>query len=544
VADSGAGLVSETRISPQLALGFITASAVLWALQPAFVLAAGRLYPTLGLGFVTLNLAVATAMAGVAVLWKTPFTTRRYLGQSALARRRLFLFCSADGAFVALAYVLLLHASDIENISGSAILFESWPMFAALGLLIVLPKKADRPNSTFVSVGLFLLGFAFLSLDNFRLTDFASLRAQLFLPVLSALCLAAAVVIIQALFEREPHFKAPASFFVVMLVRNLAAFVFLAVATVLAGAPALTIAAPAIAVIALTLVIAALVFFNSVFYHVGVAHAPDNAAALVGLLSPVLAPIFIAVVGFWLKSLESGPLSREFLVGAAFIIGGIAVTSRADDNTVNYKIVLSATLGVGAIILMTGSRGSQAYYAYLGATAIFYGIMQGNILTHLKEARDASSALQLRIKRERLAWRRPNGQSPVRRETVRALANQIRDIRWANSSLSELLLLTAFFITNSGVLLHTRPPDLEGNVSAYLIVTVSLYLLGISWRYYIEVFSNGPKIAAFVGPNGFQRGKRVLGRRMLRYRLFSHVTLVAVFLWFFFLILWFAPPPA
>ena len=127
------------------------------------------------------------------------------------------------------------------------------------------------------------------------------------------------------------------------------------------------------------------------------------------------------------------------------------------------------------------------------------------------------------------------------RRTVAELANTIRDTRLSSSSLSELLLLTLFFGANAAVILSSRQNTFQGDASAYLITVISLLVLGVSWRYYREIFSP-VRAESIKTKTGGSRYRTIVRQSPLRFRLFSHATLILAFVILYALIYFDAPP--
>lgn len=503
-------------------------SAVLWAMQPAFILAAGRAVPEGALAFLILNTMGTAAVALGVLVWKSSrariaaaFSVRR-------TRREFALLILLDAVFVALSYLLLALAAAQGNLAASAIFFESWPIFVALMLFACAPQAGDRNLPVLMALVLFIIGLLLIQKgEGTAAARLISFEASL--PVLSALCMAIGVFATQIFMRRNRKFHRFDNFLLVVAARAVATTLFLGVFALVSAAlgdgggdvagggdgRAAGLAALGPEYLAASILFGMLVFANTALYHLGVARASSNAVALVALLSPVLAPIFLFAIGLGVPSIE-------FFMGAAFVVAGLSVTARTRDNTAQFQILLFVMLAAGTAIVFIDGLGVANYYLYIQATAVFYGLFQTSALSRLYERYLRTKRLSIELYevcRARAVARDPVAFAIAKRE--------LRGIKAEVSSVSELLLLTLFAVANVLLAIAARDNSLEGDTIAYVITVASSFMVLICWYYQFRIMSMTPFAAARLS----RRPSNVLLARSL-----SYVVSTTLFFWLFFVI--------
>jgi len=490
----------------------VVASSVLWAMQPAFILAAGRTIPESALAFLFVNVAAHTLIAAL-VLAKVH--TRSGIAKAFENRKTRLEFAAlivVDSIAITGSYLLLVLAAGDGNLAASAIFFESWPIFVAILLFYFSPRPEDRMLPVRLSLVLFFAGLYFIQLaEGTALSRLISLQSAF--PVLSALCMAVGVFATQMFLRRNTRFTSFKDFLLIVVSRALATSFCLGVIFLLSSDPGLL--ALSLEFLVASVVFGMIVFATSVLYHLGVARADSNAVALVALLSPVLAPVFLFAIGLGLPSLE-------FFIGAAFILAGLAVTARTKDNTVQFQTLLFLMLATGSAIIFIDGLGVANYYLYVQATAVFYGLFQTSALSRLYDryVRVKRLALELyEICRARAAPDDPLGYAMRKRE--------LRSIKSEVSSVSELLLLTLFASANIMLAIVARDNSLEGDTIAYIITVASSFMVLICWYYQYRIMTMTPFSAVRLS----RRPVNVLMARSL-----SYIVTSTLFFWLLFVI--------
>lgn len=488
-------------------------SAVLWAMQPAFILAAGRAIPEGTLAFLVMN------TAGTAVIATLVLVLRQSRGgvRAAFAPRGTLAEFAAlvlvDAVFVALSYVLLALAAAQGNLAASAIFFETWPIFVAILLFIFAPQAGDRNLPVLLALCMFVAGLVMIQRGEVA-AGLPILSLQAAYPVLSALCMGIGVFATQIFMRRNTQFKTFRNFLIIVAARASATTVVLLVMFALGDAqgPGTLDRGFLLAAIGFGMI----VFVNTALYHLGVARANSNAVALVALLSPVLAPVFLFAIGLGVPALE-------FFVGAAFVVAGLSVTARTNDNTAQFQILLFVMLLTGTAIVFLDGLGVANYYLYIQATAVFYGLFQTSALTRLYDRYVRSKRLALEIY-EVCRARVP----PEERLSHAMRKRELRSIKSEVSSVSELLLLTLFAASNVLLSVGARDNSLEGDTIAFVVTVASSFMVLICWYYQFRIMSMTPFSAARLS----RRPANVLLARSL-----SYVVTSTLFFWFLFVIL-------
>lgn len=490
----------------------VVASSVLWAMQPAFLLAAGRIIPDNTLAFLLVNVGSLSMLSLFALAY---FHTRAGIARAFVTRKVRVQFAGLiviDAIAITASYLLLIMAAEEGNLAASAIFFESWPIFVAILLFYFSPRTEDRMLPVRLSLLLFLVGLYFIQLaEGSALSRLFSLQSAY--PILSAMCMALGVFFTQLFLRRNERFTGFKDFLLIIAARSTASALCIAVIFAFSSVPG--ILALSLEFVAASMVFGMIVFATSVLYHIGVAKAESNAVALVALLSPVMAPVFLFSIGLGLPSLE-------FFIGAAFILAGLAVTARTKDNTVQFQALLFLMLGTGAAIIFIDGLGVANYYLYVQATAVFYGLFQTSALSRLYDRYVRVKRLALEILvicRERAQKDDPLSLAMRKRE--------FNSIKSEVSSVSELLLLTLFASANILLAIVARDNSLEGDTIAYVITVASSFMVLICWYYQYRIMAMTPFSAARLS----RRPKNVLLARSL-----SYVVSSTLFFWILFVI--------
>lgn len=185
---------------------FVLLSAVLWAMQPAFILAAGRLLPDSTALFLVLNTAGTALVSLVVLLMRHSRARLVALLAPGPVRLHLALVIAVDSVAVAASYLFLALAARTGNLASAAIFFESWPIFVALLLFLVVPQRQDRNLPVLTALAFFVVGLLFINQSEGNgLSRLVTPGAAL--PVLSAICMAVGVFATQLLLRRYRDFQ-------------------------------------------------------------------------------------------------------------------------------------------------------------------------------------------------------------------------------------------------------------------------------------------------------------------------------------------------
>ena len=481
-------------------------------MQPAFLLVAGRNVPDNTLSFLLVNVASLSVLSLLALTRYHDVQSIRAAFAKPRTRREFALLIVVDAVAIVSSYLLLILAAAERNLAASAIFFESWPIFVAVLLFTCSPRSSDKRLPVRLALVMFLVGLYFIQLaEGTAMSRLWSLQAAY--PVLSAMCMAFGVFVTQLFLRRNLRFTKYRDFLFIIAGRSTAGAIGILVLFMFSSAPG--ILALSYEFIVASMVFGMIVFATSVFYHIGVAKADSNAVALVALLSPVMAPIFLFMIGLGLPSLE-------FFVGAAFILAGLAVTARTDDNTVQFQSLLFLMLGTGAVIVFVDGLEVANYYLYVQATAVFYGLFQTSALSRLYERYVRTKRLALEIYeicRARAYKQDPLGFAMRKRE--------LRSIKSEVSSVSELLLLSLFASANVMLAVVGRDNSLQGDTIAFIITVASSFMVLICWYYQFRIMAMTPFKAVKLS----RRPTNVLVSRSL-----SYVVSTTLFFWILFVI--------
>lgn len=492
----------------------VVASSVLWAMQPAFLLAAGRAIPDNTFAFLLINVASLSVISWLALAYfhsragiAEAFRTRR-------VRRDFAAMIAVDSVAVTASYLLLIRAAGDGNLAAAAIFFESWPIFVALLLFAYSPRSEDRMLPVRLSLLLFLVGLYLIQLsEGAAVSRLISLQAAY--PILSAMCMAVGVFATQMFLRGHAEFTSFKDFLLIVAGRSAATTLCVGILLLFSSVPG--VFALRVEFVAASTILGIIVFGTTVLYHIGVARAESNAVALVALLSPVMAPVFLFAVGMGLPSLE-------FFMGAAFVIAGLAVMARTRDNTTQFQTLLFLMLAAGAAIIFIDGLNVANYYLYMQTTAVFYGLFQTSALARLygRYARAKQIALEIyEICRAR-ALRDDPLALPLRKRELRSIKSEV-------SSVSELLLLTQMAAANVLLAVIARDNSLEGDTIAYVVTIASSFMVLICWYYQLRIMSMTPLSAVRLS----RRPKNVLMSRSL-----SYIVTSVLFFWILFMIVY------
>lgn len=489
-----------------LAFYMVLGSAVLWAMQPAFILIVGAAQANAPY-FLVLN---KLATLAVACVWFARPSRRQSLAPVLKDRAVLvdvFRFCAVDAVLIALSYYLLMRAGEGQKLASSALVFEAWPVVATVLLFVFLPRAGDRGGSILLSIALLVAGFIVLHSDSFgQLHSIGALESAA-----SAVVFGTAVATIQGLVRRHPILTGPDTFVFVILVRaSLTWVVFTLGSLVQYGWPDLN--SFDLGVIALSLAFGILVFTTSVLYHRGMALARSNSLALITLISPLLAPIFIFLMGY-------GAPGVVFLAGGAVIFCGIAIASRPGDISAQFQVLLVATVITGIAVLFWDGRDPGHGFQYVDTLAVFYGLVQSSSFARLQ-------ARYVRFCSKIIAYRHAAGSEQRARRAL--LKDEIRFAAEDTVALSELILMSVLATGTVMASLIAREYGFIPDISTLLICVTAVFLLTLCWTYQIRIMNLR---LAFR-----EAGRRVDYRTRLARRMASYALFFIIFAWFFALI--------
>ncbi|PIE10475.1 MAG: hypothetical protein CSA72_08175 [Rhodobacterales bacterium] len=492
----------------------VLASAVLWAMQPAFILYFGRSGESASILFFN---TLATALAAAAFLVKSSAFRRGVALVFSAPHRRTFLaFTFLDGALVACAYFFLFLASNAANLAAPAVFFEAWPIVAALFLMWVSPLKSDHRQPILRATALLLLGFVFIGYSEVETLNFLGSR-NLAWSLASALFFGIAVGVIQVMVrDKIPALQDIGIFPVVILFRALFTSLFLAVVIAIHTQQLLP-TLPSWSDGGVAIVFGFIVAINSILYHIGMARSQHNALALVALISPVLAPLFIFMIGHGLPN-------QVFFVGGAFVFAGISLSSRHADLSLQAQAVLVSILLFGTLILMTEGSASDARFGYVDSIAVFYGLLQAIIYQKLYDRNKEIGGALVELGTAFKLRDRPRVYEKV---------SELRFLRSGLISISEIILITALAAGTAAVVTLTRDSGFVGDISAFLISCAAAALVVSCWS---MQYNSMRMSLSLSGPRRL-RINGVRPQRMdVRGRLFSYLVLCIILIWFVALI--------
>ncbi len=504
--------MSFSRLSPFV---LVLISAVLWALQPVFILTIGSKNPSLVWTFLVINTAVTGICGGILMLrhihnWRLRL---RRLG-ALLARIKKYIIL--DAIFSASSYVMLSLAARNGELPANAVIFEGWPIFTAIILFFILKRENDRAWSSLLAVSIFFVGFILLNTETFSLSILG--KSSTYFALAAAALMGCAVATIQKLMNQHPLFKRVGMFSSLILVREtgktLALICFIAFSSKASfdfriGQQEVMLA------IALGILVAA----NSYFYHIGAARSTSNSIALVALVSPVLAPIFLILLGQELPNVN-------FAIGAIYIVSAVAITLRNGDHSIQFISLVLSILLLGTSIHYIQGNPDQGFFEYLNLLIIFYVLLQTSTFSRLWQA---SSDVEFRarsLRRKYLARHRRDTLQYIREDIDFLKASRAR-----HTTISELVLLTVLSLSMVILMLLNRDTSSIASGTIFLIGITSVFLITYCWSMQIGIFraASVKRLLTGVGePSILASNKR-----------FSLAFTVFLFIAFFVIIIWF-----
>lgn len=480
----------------------LLASAVLWAMQPTFILAF-RNYFDGGASMMVINTA-ATALVSVIYLSGSGFRPLRLVFGDRRIRRPVVLVVALDGVLIAFAYYFLYHSGGLGKMAASAVFFEAWPIVSALFLFAFFPKEGDRGYVAFLSSIFLMVGFLIMNRFAFGLGE----RGFLLYGLLSALFFGLGVGAIQGLIRKIPVLSDATVFPVITLLRaSVTTLALLGIVGTNEGLGSLGGVSPTELLVAGFFGV--LVFANSVLFHVGSYRASSNSVSLVTLLSPVLAPLFIL-------ALNLDAPDQYFYIGAAFVFCGVAVASRSGDISAEAQVLFSCLLVFGSAVLLTDGTQEESQFFFVDTVSIFYVLLQSAAYGRVAGVRDSIRMTLLDLSDARAA-----------RDRQKA-ARKVREIRLARRSVgnfSETILITVLGVGTIAVSFLSRPMGLIGDLSTFFISCAVAFMTTMTWGAHLSAFRSSRWVRAD------SRTRYVL-TGVLRQRAFSYLTMVALLAWF------------
>jgi drug/metabolite transporter (DMT)-like permease len=455
-------------ISP---FNLIVISALLWALQPVFILLIGAGSASVALSFLLLN-TLTSAVVGALM---AAFAADRAGLAKALrvpgALRDAVLFIGADAFFAAVSYTLLAWSAAEMSLSGAAVIFESWPIFVAIFAFIMVPKLNDRAWSAFLALAVFTIGYLLMSARD--LTQMDGFDSGSLLALASAVSMGLAAISIQIVLKRVPAFERIRNFPLVTLGRGIGtAFVLLVISLVLSPEALVFDVEPRVIVAAIALGV--LVALNEVTYHIGHARSSSNSVAMVALISPVLAPLILFALG------EPIP-HTEFFVGAGFILAGVALSQRDGDHSFQFIALIVGILAIGTMIVMRPGHSDRDFFNYVNTIAVFYALLQASAFSRLWQSVNQVDHRMRQLRRAYHARHNP-GMRSVARDKVLSDLDWLRSVRLNNTTVSELVLLTVLALSNVAVVITTRREGVLSDSVSFLISVSSVFLIAYCWH--------------------------------------------------------------
>lgn len=482
-------------------------SGVLWAFQPVFLLGAASLYPQNALVLLQMNvvgtfgfsLVISVFMGG----WG-PFL--KALRQRERAFKLLkFLIC--DGILIALSYYFLIWASELVDAASAAIFYEAWPIFVALMLYGFSKKKGG--SFSWVAMALFAFGYCALNVDSllnlFNSGDFQ--LATLTVPMTAGIAMAGGVFIAQIFVRSEMDLFGSfrGLLRMVTLRSGVTSLLILVLFQPVQGGAFAGIDWRGMLVAVL---FGGFVTLSSVFYHLGASRASSNAISLLSLIAPVIAPVLLLFFGLT-------TISHEFLVGAAFIVTGIAVTARHENMSSSFVVVCGSFLIFGAILVFAPGTAHEDYYNYLDVVAILFGLVQTSQLSRVWDVRNQLHKLHLE-------WRNLRKRDRQGQRNFDRARYVLHEIRFLRSSILEGIDAVVFSIVGLVAILAAigmRSNDFGANLIAF-IMSITIFFINFQiWRFRIWILMYSPRR---------ERGK-LHSKYDFQTRVFSYSIIILVF---------------